>query len=187
MDHLRHLFFRLCLDEMGMDAAADIREERRSAVLHRTHKGNGILFTLDLQLSVQFAVDLMLHPHVMDDAACSYDGSELLSCRLPVVTADEYAKAGFFLFFQIIPARRRDDIHPLGAKERHVPHDDLPAHAALFRKIHPAQPVICLLQLFFDIGSASCVIHSHPSFFSIVTDSLQRKNDRAPLYRFSVL
>ena len=176
MDHLRHLFFRLCFDKMGMDAAADIREKGRSAILHRTHKGNGILFTLDLQLSVQFTVDLMLHPHVMDDAACSYDGSELLSCPLPVVTADEYAKAGFFLFFQIIPTRRRDDIHPLGAKERHVPHDDLPAHAALFRKIHPAQPVIRLLQLFFDIGSASCVIHSHPPLFSsIVADFPQRK------------
>lgn len=90
MDHLRHLFFRLCLDEMGMDAAADIQEKGRSAILHRAHKGNGIVFTLDLQLSVQFAVDLMLHPHVMDDAACSYDDSELLSCCLPIVTTNEY-------------------------------------------------------------------------------------------------
>lgn len=82
-----------------MDAAADIREERKSDVLHRAHKGYGVFLALDLQLAVQFAVDLMLHPHVMDDAACRYDGDEFLLCLLPAVAADESAKAAFFSLY----------------------------------------------------------------------------------------
>lgn len=132
------------------------------------HKGYGVFLALDLQLAVQFAVDLMLHPHVMDDAACRYDGDEFLLCLLPAVAADESAKAAFFLFIEVISARRRDDVHPFGAKKRHVSHNDLPAHAALIRKVRPAQPVFCLLQLFFDVGSASRVIHSHPPSFLLL-------------------
>lgn len=104
---------------------------------HLPHEGRDIAAALEHEVGANLAIDGMLDNDVAHGHAIIDHRVELRAHLLRRMAASDRLDDTRIFFKHPVAARRRENLCALGTQDADVSHDDLPAHAELFRELRP--------------------------------------------------